>query len=240
MLGTGIGAQGRLVRIALVATLALGLACAGSGQSGIYYVAKDARDAKQQEVVTPDGLRRLKWEPFELSYVRPGAEISRYDRLLIEPVSIDPNSIDPGFAISSSGIERMKSAFHKAFSDKLASSANFALATAPGPGVLRVQGKITDLVMSTPSARDQDPNQVVVSESFGAMTLQVDVRDSGSGEVLVRVAERQAIAGMGGPSVSNTGAKVAAVVQHFDRWASQLRRQLDKFHSLPSLPIPLD
>ena len=44
----------------------------GSGSDGVYY-------ATGKDVVTPDGLHRVKWEPFSLSFVRPGAKLGGYD-----------------------------------------------------------------------------------------------------------------------------------------------------------------
>jgi len=47
------------------------MGCAKPPPSGIYY-------ASGEGAVTPDGLRRAKWEPFQITFLRPGAQVGDY------------------------------------------------------------------------------------------------------------------------------------------------------------------
>ena len=57
------------------------LACTPTNKAGIYY-------ASGKSAVTPDGLHRVLWEPFAVSFVKPGASLENYDSILIDEVTI--------------------------------------------------------------------------------------------------------------------------------------------------------
>jgi hypothetical protein len=221
-----------------------GIACAGNAPEGIYY-------ASGKGVVTPDGLHRVKWEPFQVTYVKPGADLQRYNKVLVQEVtvsyktpprrgSLNRDAIKPNYALSDSAIASLKRYFHEAFVKALGKSQNFTVAEAPGPEVLLISGHIVNLQIQVPPERHQAMDETDYTTSPGQMTLILDARDSTSGEPLVRVGQARAIQTSGGgwhesDPVSNSG----AVRDMFHTWASDLRRELDQFHALPALP-PVD
>jgi hypothetical protein len=220
-----------------------GVACAGHAPEGIYYTSGKG-------AVTPDGLHRVEWEPFRVSYVKPGADLQRYDQVLVQEVSVSyktpprrgrlaQDAIDPNYALPDSAIESLKRYFHQAFVKALGESQNFAVVEAPGPGVLLISGHIVNLQIQVPPERDQEVDETDYTTSSGQMTLILDARDSKSGEALVRVGQARAIQMSGGWYESNPVSNSAAVREIFRTWASDLRRELDQFHALPALP-PVD
>lgn len=232
----------------VVASLALlGLACAsgaGGGNNKVYY-------ATGKDSVTPDGLHRVKWEPFATTFVRPGAKLGGYDAVLLDEVTISykrppRRNIMPGtgnmnanFALSSSATQHMKRYFHEAFAKELARNSDFRIANQPGPSVLRIHARIVGLVITAPPQKDQLPDETVYTSSSGAMTLLLDAEDSLTGETLVRVGQRQDITqgdGMGQFYWSNPVSNAGAVRGLFDGWATRLRRELEQFKTLPELP----
>ena len=73
--------------------------------------------------------------------------------------------------------------------------------------------------------------------SPGQMTLLLDASDSQSGEPLVRVGQMRSIQlADGGFYESDPVTNSTAVREMFQTWAYDLRRELDQFHSLPTLP----
>jgi hypothetical protein len=221
-----------------------GIACAGNAPEGIYY-------ASGKGTVTPDGLHRVKWEPFGVTYLKPGADLQRYNKVLVQEVTVsyktpprrgsfNRDAIVPNYALPDSAIASLKRYFHEAFVKALGESQNFTVAEAPGPEVLLISGHIVNLQIQAPPERDQAVDETDYTKSPGQMTLMLDARDSTSGEPLVRVGQARAIQMSGGgwhesDPVSNS----SAVREIFQTWASDLRRELDQFHALPALP-PVD
>jgi len=235
------------LRLCAASIALLGVACAsgtGGGNNKVYY-------ATGKDAVTPDGLHRVRWEPFATTFVRPGANLSGYDAVILDEVTISyqrppRKNIMPGtgnmtanFALSSEATEHMKRYFHEAFAKELSRSNDFRVVDAPGANVLRISGHIVGLVITTPPEKDQLVDETVYTSSAGAMTLLLDAKDSLTGEPLVRVGERQDITqadGIGQFYWSNPVSNAGAVRQLFDNWASRLRRELDQFKSLPEIP----
>ena len=229
---------------ALLLLVVLGCAaCAGQAPGGIYYTSGKG-------AVTPDGLHRVNWEPFRTTYVKPGADLQRYTKVLVQEVTVsyktpprraglNRDAIVPNYALPDSAIESLKRYFHKAFVEALGKSQNFAVVEAPGPEVLLISGHIVNLQIQVPPERDQAVDETDYTTSSGQMTLILDARDSKSGEPLVRVGQARAIQMGDGWYQSDPVSNSGAVRDMFRTWASELRRELDQFHALPALP-PVD
>ena len=231
--------------VALVSLVPLGLGCAPtSGGNKVDY-------ATGKGAVTPDGLHRVKWEPFEATFVKPGAKLGSYDSVLLEEVTISyarpprryatpgmSDGMNDNFALSSSATQHMKEYFQKAFAKELSGSDQFKVVEAPGPNVLRISGHIVNLqITAPPQSAMLNPDESVYTSSPGSMTLVLDADDSLTGEPLVRVGERSEIGdSMGQFYESNPVSNAGAVRQLFDNWARRLRQELDQFKSLPEIP----
>jgi hypothetical protein len=218
-------------------------ACTGHAPGGIYY-------ASGKGTVTPDGLHQLEWEPFRVTYVKPGADLQRYDQVLLDEVTVsyktpprkgrgrfDRDELDDNYALPDSAVASLKRYFREAFVKELGKSQSFSVVEAPGPEVLLVSGHIVNLQIQVPPERDEAVDETDYTSSAGQMTLVLDARDSESGEPLVRVGQARAIQMAGGGwYASDPVTNSAAVRQIFEKWASDLRRELDQFHALPALP----
>jgi hypothetical protein len=222
-----------------VAVSLIALACRPTPPppGGIYY-------AKGSGAVTVDGLHRVEWQPFHITYVKPGAELQRYTKMLVQAVTVsyktpprDSRLSESNYALPPAAIASLERYFHEAFVEELGKSTQFSIVESAGPNVLLVSGHIIDLEIDVPPRRDQDPDERVYTASSGQMTLVLDGRDSVSGEPLIRVGQRQSIelAG-GGWYESNPVENSAAVREIFHRWASNLRREIEGFDELRSLP----
>lgn len=230
-----------LHRLGILIALAA-LACAPGAPGGIQY-------ASGEGSVTVDGLHLVQWEPFHTTYVKPGADLQRYTKVAVQEVTVSyktpprpdrfeqSSAIDPNYALPDSAMVSLKKYFHEAFVKQLGESKNYTVVDAPGPDVLLLSGHIVNLQISVPPARDQDPDETIITSSAGQMTLILDARDSQSGEPLVRVGQVRAITlADGGFYQSDPVSNSSAVREMFQAWASDLRRELDQFHALPELP----
>ena len=226
---------------ALLITLLFG--CTTPNKSGVYY-------ASGKDAVTPDGLHRILWEPFAVSFVKPGARLGSYDKVLVDQATVSfkrppqkalaaQASIAPNYGLSQAALASMKKTFQTAFESALTQSEVYTLAQEPGPKTLRVAGHILDLSITAPPENQQPDDATMFVASTGAMTLILNVEDSETGEPLVRVGERHSISLFNdeneGYSVDNDSTS-AALTNLFQAWAKELTRELDQLRSLPEVP----
>lgn len=219
------------------------LACTAPNKSGVYY-------ASGKSAVTPDGLHRILWEPFTVSFVKPGARLGTYDAILVDPVTISfkrpprkalaaQASGESNYGLSEHALANMRKSFQSAFEAALTQSQVYSLSKEPGPKTLRIAGHIVDLTISAAPQNQQPDNATLFVASSGAMTLILNVEDSQTGDPLVRVGERHDISLFGDEdeaySVDNESTS-AALTSLFKAWASQLTRELDQLRDLPEIP----
>jgi hypothetical protein len=201
-------------------------------------------------LTTPDGLRRVKNWQFRNAYVKPGADLARYEGVIVGPVSIAykhrGDSTDPSderlehgtYELPPGVMEGFERDFEVLFSNAFRKSKIFDLTQQPAPDALRVRGHIVDLVVYTP----QDWNEAQAFTRFqafrGEFMLILDVRDSKTGEPLVRVGDRSAVR-FDGPRAfypSNRVTSAAGVRRVFHHNAKRLRRHLDALHKISEMP----
>ena len=233
--------MGTTLRSLLLPFALAAVACASHTPGGIYY-------ASGKGTVTPDGLHQIKWEPFADTYVKPGADLGRYDKVLVQEVTVSYKTPPPkgdfrqdpseaNYALPPSALASLKRYFHEIFVKELGQSKIFTVADAAGPDVLLISGHIVNLQIQVQPYQDQDPDETDYTSQSGQMTLILDARDSVSGEPLVRVGQARAIQmSDGGWYQSDPVTNSAAVRQILTTWASDLQRELDQLHALPRIP----
>jgi len=206
-------------------------------------------DAYDGAPATADGLYRVRATRVSAAFVKPGANFASYDAVLIDPVSVsykrDPRPApEPGpeqrfFALDDATSKRLKQIFQGSFERQLSKSDVFAIASEPGPGALRVSGRIVDLSATVPPLRGSE-NHIVLEA--GEMKLILDVSDSETGAPLARVVDRREIrpqsasllGGFEGDPVNTWG----AVREVCANWARLLRMRIEDLHALPVPPLP--
>jgi hypothetical protein len=194
--------------------------------------------------VTVDGLVRVDHAVLPLVWRKPDMDISSYTRFMVDPVEVAYQK-DPGgrtgsmmaggnanFALSRSQMESFRSRFQEAVVESLTKDNGYELTTEPGPDVLRITASLIDLVVKVPTERAG--RQEVYSRSYGLVTLVLELRDSESGEILARAADRR-------DPTRNTDMRLAHVSPGlvrrdvdilFEHWADLLRERLDVFREM--------
>ena len=191
--------------------------------------------------VTIDGLVRIDNAAVPVAYRKPDLDLTPYKRFMLDPVEIafqkDPGGRTqsglaggPGnFALSPAQVEALRTLFRESVVEALTRDDGYELTDQPGPDVLRITASLVDLVVNVPTERAGRQN--VYTRSYGLVSSILELRDSESGEILVRAGDRR-------DPTRNTDVRLAEVnpvyvradvKRLFDYWANLLRERLDAF-----------
>ncbi len=192
--------------------------------------------------VTVDGLVRVDNAVVPVAYRKPDMDLTPYTRFMLDPVEVayqrDPGNrrqsgvvgANDNFALTPSQMETLKGMFREAVVAALTKDDGYELTTEPGPDVLRITAALVDLVVTVPTQRGGG-RQRNFTRSYGLVTAVLELRDSQSGEILARAADRR------DPTRDTSAglAEVSAVFVRsdtrrlFEHWANLLRERLDAF-----------
>lgn len=240
----GMMGPSRRTRVLSVLGAVLWVASACSSDGGPVDVS-----ARGEESATADGLHRVPSTWVAAAFVRPGASLAEYHGIVIDPLLVSykdgtsgemvTNRARGSFALGAATTERIARTYREAFQRELARSDDFALVAEPGAGVLRVVGRLVNLVVTAPPMRGGEENYLIES---GEMTLILDVRDARTGQALFRFADRRAIRPASGAVVSgyqsNAVNNWGAMREIFADWARFSREEIEALHSAPPAAVP--
>lgn len=234
---TGLEVMPRTVRrprdarcAAVLPLLALLAGCAGAPGEVRYATSRRAE-------VSPDGLHRIEtWGGrAQRVYVRPGADLLGYDKILLETVVLRFSLLSAG-SLDSQTMALVERTFHEIFEKELQKSQVYTLVSTPGPRVLRVTPQLVDIVVAAPQA-PRTPDEQMVVESSGAVTLVIELADSRSNATLMRAYDRRSVGGHTGLAYRQLpGEDVAQARVVFRQWSQRLRSWLDSVREIPPLP----
>lgn len=194
----------------------------------------DARLKRTEAEWSHDGLRRAKVPGLDLVYAREGATLAGYDKVWLRGVDVAfrrdwRQSPQPGSRIVSGDLSRIKDGLAKILRDELGrelARGGYALVEAPGDGALELDVSIVDLYINAPDVPSALPVQRYTL-SVGEMTLQAELRDAPTGEVIARVLDRREGRDRGVLELTTSVDNAAAAREAARAWAGILRRQLD-------------
>ena len=179
---------------------------------------------------THDGLVRVDNTAMQLVWVRPGADLSGYDKVMLQGVGIEFRPVTRSaneYDIPEDAREALARTFQEAFRESMQGSDRFELVNERGPGTLLVYGGLTDVVSRNPG----DPggrNDVWISE-IGEATIVMEVRDSETQGILARAADRRIAENMSGRLSSTNRVTTQTEVRRLaNTWASQVRTGLER------------
>jgi hypothetical protein len=183
---------------------------------------------------TEDGLRKVEVPGLDLVYAREGASLAGYQKVLLRPVQVafrrdwgrDPQA---GTRIRSEDSQQIKSELARIIREEtLAELAKggYALADAPGEGVLEVGVSIADLYLNAPDLPSAS-HVTYYTMSVGEMTLIAELRDAPTGDLIARVLDRKADREHIDLRITTSVDNVAAARDAARSWARILRAQLD-------------
>ena len=187
---------------------------------------------------TFDGLYEIKGGSADKAWARPDLDLSGYNKIMLQGVGIEYR---PGgetrrrYTMSTSGpwalTDDQKARLQKAVTEtavkELGESSRFTLVDKPGPDVLLIRVGLLDVVSYVPP-EPISRGEIFLSE-IGAATLVLEIRDSQTGAILVRAADRSTIGKGMGMTRSNRATNTFEVKAVVRSWMSALRDRLDGF-----------
>ena len=198
-----------------------------------------AIDMSPDADVTFDGLHEVKHAAAAKAWAKPGADLAGYTKIMLQGSGIEyrpggetsrstfARSTSSEFALTEKQKARFREVVGEVFIDELGKSEKFTLVNEPGADVLLVRGALLDVVSFVPP--EQMGRGGIYLDEIGEVTLVLEIRDSVTEAIYVRVADRAAIGDDGMMRESNRATNTAEVRQTVRRWASMLRKRLDSF-----------
>jgi hypothetical protein len=147
---------------------------------------------------TADGLAKVDIRGIDVAYARPGASLAGYDQVLLRPASI---AFRRGWERGDGTRRKIRPEDAQLIRDRLTAvliqeigkelvAGGYVLSEKPGEKVLELELRITDLYIAAPDIRTT-ANKDVYAVSAGEMTLVAELRDSASGETLMRLYDNE-------------------------------------------------
>lgn len=212
------------LRRALVAALLMG--------------ATSAQAAGPEPAPAWDGLKQVNVKGLDQAYSRPGATLTGYRRILLDPVEVsfskdwrpDANDIVTATRVTQADRDRIRadlaSLVRREFSRTIAAGGGYPIAADPGPDVLRVRAHIVDLFINAPGVAQSGRVRSFVW-SAGSMTLMVELYDSETGQLIARAVDRKVDPDSSWLTEANGVTNAVAATRAVAAWTRVLRRQLD-------------
>jgi hypothetical protein len=180
-----------------------------------------------------DNLTRVASSKVDVLYVAHGASLAKYHKVMLDPVDVafkgDWHERHP--EVTGEDVARLRGQFSASFQNsfvrELQESGGYPVVTQPGADVLEVRASIRDLDISAPGTRAPGPPPARYVISPGEMTLIAELRDSESGAILARAADRKQGRQSGEVEIATDATNAAAAQRAFKFWAGLLRGALD-------------
>ncbi len=191
--------------------------------------------------VTHDGLELLPDRKVAAAWVKPGADFSTYDRILILDtyVAFKKNWVlmhNSGSVqrVTNRDVERMKrdmaELFREVFVKALDTEGGYPVVESADTDVLLLRPGIIDLDVTAPDLKTASRTYSYAA-SAGEATLYLELFDSVSGEILARVLDRKTAGNRSGfMQWTNAVSNRAAAEEILGEWAGLLKKRLDEVH----------
>ncbi len=179
--------------------------------------------------VEADNWQRIDGTGLDQVYARVNTDLSGYDRVMIDPLSIwyvGSDNLDEDQV--QANLAGLRSEFNETIEVALERD-GYEIADAPGSGVLRLHVELIDLkINEPPTAENPFRNRYRFNTARGKITLIAELRDSETDEVLVRVAHLEKELATAAAQITSAWDEVH---QAFASWSMMLS------DTLPTPPI---
>jgi hypothetical protein len=187
-----------------------------------------------------DGLQLVKRAGLDLVYVKPGATLKQYRRVMLDPVQIsfDKNWDPEGDSISKIrgrvDPEKIKTELAELFQEvsrrELEQKGQYPVVDAPGEDVLRVSAALVDLYINAPDKQEAGRSYSYVVDA-GTVTFVAELRDSQTNTLLARVIDKEQGDDFGYLQIANSVTNSAEARRMIAKWSDALRDALDRARS---------
>jgi hypothetical protein len=207
--------------------LGVALLCLGVGTT--------AMAAKEPPQTTEDGLELKKTKKVDLLYVRPGASLTGYTKIMMDPVQVafdkswDPRDYGGTFGLKTSDVERIRNGIGDLARDtfvKVLDKGGYPEVKAADAGVLRLSVYILDLYVNAPDTMQPGRNRSYSAEA-GHMTLGVELHDAVTGTLMARALDRSRSTGSDRITWASGVSNRAEAERLLTGWANKMKDALD-------------
>jgi hypothetical protein len=150
-----------------------------------------------------DGLVRVKSKKLQAVYLQPGADFRGYTKVMIDPTEVafrknwardyNTTASGPSRRVSDADVQKATQQGAAAATDIFAAAftkAGYPVVQAPGPDVLRVRTAVLNIEVRAPDIPTAGRSRSFANEA-GEATLVVEARDSETGALIGRAADRR-------------------------------------------------
>jgi Protein of unknown function (DUF3313) len=210
-------------------------------------VAAPGMAVANDDPATWEGLELRPSKGLDLVYVRPGTLFTSYTSVVIDaPVEVafdrnwDPNRGVRGVSrqLSARNIQQirdeMSTEFRKVFAEELARS-GYAIVEQAGEQALRVSASLVDVYINAPERTEID-HVVTYTLEPGRMTLEMELRDGPTGQILARVVDEAGGRNTGPLQVTDSVTNSSDFRRAARSWAEHLIRALDMVRGTQGVP----
>ncbi len=231
---------------AMFATAAALALFAGSATAQTAPAAAPPTSARQATAeFSQDGLQRTQVRGLDIVFVAPGATLEGFTKVQLAPVSVafrrnwERNATTgTRTRVRASDVERIRAQLATLVETVVREElerGGYTLADDAGEDVLAVQMDIVNLNINAPDLSGAGRVRVYTT-SVGEMTLVAELRDSSSGELLMRVFDRSAGRESMQPQFTTRVDNVSQARIAARAWAQALRRGLDNARTVTATP----
>lgn len=195
-----------------------------------------AQPKNLEEAMSYDGLQKITIKGIDAAYALPGATLSDYTKVLIDPIGVrfhkdwKPQVTGSRRSLSSDEQQKIRTNVAKILYDAFVQElgkGGYSVVTEAGPDVLRVQANILNLYITAPDVMTPGRSRTY-TVTAGEMTLLAELSDSDSGEIIARVLDRYQARTTGSFQISSSVSNAAEARNAATIWAKILRTELDK------------
>ncbi len=198
--------------------------------------------------VTEDGLHLERQTAHGVLYVKPGATLKPYKRVMLVDAYVafkkdwqaDYNRSRMGVTdiITAKDMERIKSdvasEFKRVFTESL-QAGGYEVVAESGPDVMILRPAIVNLEVAAPDTSKPGMTAVIVS-SAGSLTLYAELYDSVTSDKFAQVLDRQRAGDRGFGYRANRITNRQALDETLRGWAGRLVDRLDEAHEQSASP----
>jgi hypothetical protein len=198
-----------------------------------------------------EGVVLVKTRKVDKAWLLPGADFRPYRKVLLKDAEVafqkgwvrDMNSNRSSMttritdADAMKIVEVMRGGFNEIWAETF-KSAGFEVVKAPGEDVLQVRPSVVNLYMNAPQAASAGTTRSYTVEA-GEATLHLEIRDSRTGTLLARVADRRETMRSPRPQMTDAVTNRAQFGTLFVNWATIAVKGLQELQAVSPLPETL-
>jgi hypothetical protein len=195
--------------------------------------------------VDQDGLQRTEVRGLDLAFILPGATLEGFNKVQLAPVQVAfrrnwerQNRTGSRQRVSARDMERIRDRLSTLVESEVREElarGGYALVEDAGDDVLAVRMDIVNLDITAPDLASAGRVRVYTT-SVGEMTLVAELRDSSSGELLMRVFDRRVGRTSPQPRFTTRADNVMEARNAARAWARALREGLDAARTVTAAP----